>query len=508
MEILGFLLDGFAVALTPQNLALALFGCFVGTVVGALPGLGPVNGVAILIPLAFSLQLSPGSSLILLACVYYGTQYGGRISSIMLNIPGDEPAMMTCLDGHPMAKNGKAPEALAISAISSFAGAMFATVGLMLFAPLLVQVAIHFGPAEYFALFLLAFVAIGGVTGTNPAKTLMSAGIGLALGTIGLDPTAGVERYSFGNVHLFDGFHPIVAIVGLFAISEVLLYLEHEHGGRSTAIRVNRAFARLSELGRAVGAIFRGSVVGFVSGVLPGAGASLGSFLSYTVEKRYSGGDGFGKGDPRGVAAPEAGNNAAAGGALIPMLALGVPGSGTTAVLLALLIALNIQPGPLLFQEEPDVVWGLIASLFLANVVLLVLNLPLVGLFTRILAIPMWALMPFVVMVSFVGVYSISNSTFDLFVMIAFGVLGFLFRKLSIPVVPVVLGLLLGDQMEQNYRRALSISGGDHGILFDSAISIGLYAFTAALLVTAAIFAFGKRRRRPSVVDEEALVDD
>ena len=508
MEILGYLLDGFSVALTPQNIALALAGCFIGTVVGALPGLGPVNGVAILIPLAFSLRLPPESALILLACVYYGTQYGGRISSIMLNIPGDEPAMMTCLDGHPMAKAGKAPEALAISAISSFVGAVFATIGLVLFAPLLVQVAIFFGPAEYFALFLMAFVAIGGVTGTNPAKTLMAAGVGLALGTVGLDPTVGVERYSFGNVHLFDGFEPIVAIVGLFAISEVLLYLEHDQKGRSAAVQVNRAFARLSDVMRASGAIIRGSMVGFVSGVLPGAGASLGSFLAYTMEKRYSGGDQFGKGDPRGVAAPEAGNNAAAGGALIPMLSLGVPGSGTTAVLLALLIALNIQPGPLLFQNEPDVVWGLIASLFLANVVLLVLNLPLVGLFTRILAIPMWALMPFVVMVSFVGVYSISNSTFDLFVMIGFGVLGFIFRKLSIPVVPVVLGLLLGGQMEQNYRRALSISGGDHAILFASPIAIGLYAFTAVLIAVAALFAFRGRRKTQEPADDTVRIND
>ncbi|MEF2553739.1 tripartite tricarboxylate transporter permease [Aurantimonas sp. A2-1-M11] len=496
MEILGFLLAGFAEALTPTNIALALFGCFIGTIIGALPGLGPVNGVAILIPLAFSLQLPPGSALILLACVYYGCMYGGRISSIMLNIPGDEPAMMTCIDGYPMAMKGKAPEALAISGIASFVGAVTSTIGLMLFAPLLVQFAIHFGPAEYFALYILAFATIGGVTGANPAKTLLAAAFGLVLATVGIDPQSGVPRYTFGSFELYDGFDPIVALVGLFAISEIFVMLETRMGDRQGAVSVNRAFARYSEIRQTFGAMFRGSAVGFVSGILPGAGASLGSFLAYTAEKRVSNKDGtFGTGDPRGVAAPEAGNNAAAGGALVPMLALGVPGSGTTAVLLALLISLNITPGPLLFQNQPDIVWGLIAALFLANVFLLILNLPLVGVFTRMLAIPMWALMPFVVMVSFVGVYSISHSTFDLTVMVGFGVLGFLLRKLDISVVPVVLGLLLGAEMEANLRRALAISGGEAGILVSSWISIGLYALTGCFLVIAVILAFRKRRR-------------
>ena len=496
MEILGFLADGFATALTPTNIGLALFGCFIGTIIGALPGLGPVNGVAILIPLAFSLQLPAGSALILLACVYYGCMYGGRISSIMLNIPGDEPAMMTCLDGYPMAQQGKAPEALAISGIASFVGAVTATIGLVLFAPLLVQFAIRFGPAEYFALYVMAFATIGGITGANPAKTLLAAGIGLALGTVGIDPQSAVPRYTFGSFHLYDGFHAIVAIVGLFAISEALILLEHGIGGHSGAVPVNRAFARWPDIRKSLGAMFRGSGLGFISGILPGAGASLGSFIAYTLEKRYSNNDDtFGKGDPRGVAAPEAGNNAAAGGALVPMLALGVPGSGTTAVLLALLISLNITPGPLLFQNQPDIVWGLIAALFMANVFLLILNLPLVGLFTRMLSIPMWALMPFVVMISFVGIYSISHSTFDLQVMVGFGVLGFVLRKLEISVVPVVLGLLLGGEMESMLRRALAISGGDAGILVSSWISIGLYTITGCFLLIAVVLAMRKPRR-------------
>ncbi len=494
METLNYLLIGFAEALTPLNIGLALIGCFIGTIVGALPGLGPVNGVAILIPLAFSLALPPGSALILLACVYYGCMYGGRISSIMLNIPGDEPAMMTCLDGYPMAQQGKAPEALAISGIASFTGAVVSTIGLMLFAPVLVRFAIHFGPAEYFALFLLAFVTIGGVTGANPAKSLLAAGLGLTLACVGIDPQSGVPRFTFGSFHLYDGFHPIIAIVGLFAISEVLILLETAASERRGAVGVNRAFARWSDIRPTFGAMLRGSGIGFVAGVLPGAGASLGSFLAYTFEKRISDTGDFGKGDPRGVAAPEAGNNAAAGGALVPMLALGVPGSGTTAVLLALLISLNITPGPLLFKDQPEIVWGLIASLFMANLFLLALNLPLVGLFTRMLSIPLWALMPFVVMLSFVGVYSLSHSPFDLSVMVAFGVLGFVLRKLDISVVPVVLGLLLGGEMEANLRRALSISGGDPWVLVDSWISIGFYVASAAFLLLAVWIAVRQRR--------------
>ena len=496
METLDLLAHGFSVALTPTNLALALLGCFVGTIVGALPGLGPVNGVAILIPLAFTMGLQPASALILLCCVYYGCMYGGRISSIMLNIPGDEPAMMTCLDGYPMARKGRAAEALALSAVASFVGATLATIGLTLFAPLLVKVAIHFGPAEYFALYVLAFATIGGVTGANPAKTLMAAAFGLALATVGLDPVAGTARYTFDLFHLYDGFHPIVAIVGLFAISEILIYLEGAHAKSSPVVTIHKAYASVRDIAYNFTAMLRGSLVGFVAGILPGAGASLGSFLAYALEKRVSNKDKtFGNGDSRGVAAPESGNNAAAGGALIPMLSLGVPGSGTTAVLLALLISLNITPGPLLFQKQPDVVWGLIASLYVANVVLLILNVPLVGLFTRLLALPMWLLLPSVVMVSFVGIYAINNSTFDLLVMVGFGVLGYLLRKLEIPLVPIVLGLLLGAEMENNYRRALSISGGDNAILFQSGISQFLYLFTFVALLIAVFSAVRARRK-------------
>lgn len=482
METLSHLVDGFGVAILPLNLLLILVGCFVGTLIGSLPGLGPVNGVAILIPLTFAFGFDATSSLILLSAVYYGCMYGGRISSIMLNIPGDEPAIMTTLDGYPMARAGKAPEALAISGVASFIGATLATIGLTLFAPLLAKAAIYFGPADYFALYVMAFATIGGIAGADPRKTLLAAMLGLMIGTVGLDPGTGVARYTFGSFQLYDGFDVIVALVGLFAISEILMFMEIPLREKLLP-QIGRVLPRWSTLRGTFGASLRGSGIGFVAGLLPGAGASLGAVMSYTAEKQLSDKTGtFGKGDPRGVAAPEAGNNAASGGALIPMLTLGVPGSGTTAVMLAMLISLNVQPGPLLFERQPGLVWGLIASLYLANIALLILNIPLIGIFTRLMRLPAWFLMPFVVAISFIGIYAISRSPTDLLVMVCFGVLGFVLRKLDVSLVPVILGLLLGTDMENNLRRALSISGGDWWVLFSSPIALSLYGVTVAFL--------------------------
>ncbi len=491
MELLSSLGDGFAVALTMQNLMLAVIGCLLGTIIGALPGLGPSNGVAILIPLAFSLGLPATPAMILLTSVYYGAMYGGRISSILLNIPGDEPAMMTCLDGHPMAKKGRAGEALAISGLASFVGAFFATWGLVLLTPQLVKVALLFGPAEYFALFALAFATIGGISARNQAKSAVAMGLGLLIAMIGVDQQTGVTRLAFGNIHLYDGIDFLIVIVGLFALSEVFIFLEHRAGGGQDvgSQEVGRTVPSWGLIRHVMPATLRSTVIGFIAGVLPGAGASLGSFLAYTVEKKVSDKDNtFGTGDPRGVAAPEAGNNAAAGGALVPMLALGVPGSGTTAVLLSLLLALNITPGPLLFQNNPDVVWGLIAALFIANFVLLALNLPMVKVFVKVLQVPTRYLMPAVAMISFVGIYGISGSTFDLMLMVGFGVLGWFLRKIDVPLVPIILGTLLGKLMETNMRRELTISDGNYGALFDSWLSIALWAcaiigFVAPIIV-------------------------
>lgn len=499
MDVFAHLIDGFAVALTWQNIALALLGCVLGTMIGALPGLGPSNGVAILIPLAFTLGLPATPALILLTSVYYGAMYGGRISSILLNIPGDEPALMTTLDGYPMTLKGQAGEAMALSGIASFVGAFVATWGLVFLAPQLVGVALLFGPAEYFALFTLAFATLGGVAARNQAKAAIGAAIGLGIAMVGVDHQTGVPRLTFGEIHLYDGISFLIAIVGLFAISEVLLFLEHATGSapEGANTKLARVTAPLTMVKASSGAITRGTVIGFLAGVLPGAGASIGSFIAYTAEKRLSNkNDTFGKGDPRGVAAPEAANNASAGGALIPMLALGVPGSGTTAVLLAMLLALNITPGPLLFTQHPDVVWGLIAALFIANILLLLLNVPMVGIFVRVLQIPSKYLMPGVAMISFVGIYGISGSTFDLMVMIIFGVVGYVLRKLDVPLVPVILGILLGNEMEKNLRRALTISDGNLDILWGSPLAIGIWCF-AIFGVLAPLF-FGKYFRRPA----------
>ncbi len=513
MDTLGNLADGFAVALTWQNLALALMGCFLGTVMGALPGLGPSNGVAILIPLAFTLGLGATPSLILLTSVYYGAMYGGRISSILLNIPGDEPAMMTCLDGYPMAQKGQAGEALALSGIASFVGAFFATWGLVLLAPQLVKVALLFGPAEYFALFALAFATLGGISSTNQAKSAFAAALGLALAMIGVDTQTGVPRFTFGEVHLYDGIDFLVAIVGLFALSEVFIFLEHRGTDRDISqkpkVKIGRITPPWSMIRSCIPTMGRTTILGFVAGVLPGAGASLGSFISYSMEKRLVDKKGtFGTGDPRGVAAPEAGNNAAAGGALVPMLALGVPGSGTTAVLLAVLLALNITPGPLLFTQNPDVVWGLIAALFIGNFMLLALNIPMVGLFTRVLMVPPRILMPIVAMISFVGIYGISGSSFDLMVMIGFGVLGWTLRKLDVPLVPVILGTLLGNEMEVNFRRAVNIANGDYSVLVGSWLTILLWTIAVIGFVLPILVGGIVNRRMRMSRDAEGGVRD
>ncbi|WP_099824807.1 tripartite tricarboxylate transporter permease [Oceaniglobus indicus] len=513
MDTLSSLADGFAVALTFQNIGLALIGCFLGTIMGALPGLGPSNGVAILIPLAFTLGLGPTPALILLTSVYYGAMYGGRISSILLNIPGDEPAMMTCLDGYPMAQKGRAGEALALSGIASFVGAFFATWGLVLLAPQLVKVALLFGPAEYFALFTLAFATLGGISASNQAKSAFAAALGLGLAMVGVDTQTGVPRFTFGEVHLYDGIDFLVAIVGLFALSEVFVFLEHRGSAAEEAAKPKMDIGKIVPswglIRYCTPTMLRTTVLGFIAGVLPGAGASLGSFISYSMEKKLVDpkGETFGKGDPRGVAAPEAGNNAAAGGALVPMLALGVPGSGTTAVLLAVLLSLNITPGPLLFSQNPDVVWGLIAALFIGNFMLLAMNIPMVGLFVRVLMVPPRILMPIVAMVSFVGIYGISGSSFDLLVMVGFGILGWVLRKLDVPLVPVILGTLLGNEMEVNMRRAVTINDGDYSILVGSPLAIALWTIAVVGFVLPIFYGKVLKRKMKNPSEEGSLKD-
>lgn len=483
MDTLSYLGQGFDVALSPNNLVTALAGTTIGTIVGLLPGLGPINGVALLIPVAFALGLPPETALILLASVYLGCEYGGRISSILLNIPGEASAVMTTLDGHPLAQQGKGGIALSISAWSSFIGGLIATIGVTIFAPLLAQWAVSFGPAEYFMLMVFAIVCLAGMAGDQPIKTAVAVLIGLMLACIGIDANSGVYRFTFGSLGLSDGIQFVVLVLGLFSVSEILMLLERTHHGQVAAKASGRMLFNLKEGAFVLATNLRSGVLGFIFGVLPGAGATLASAVSYMSEKRLAGDKGrFGNGDLRGLAAPETANSASACGSMIPMLTLGIPGSGTTAVMLGALTLYNITPGPLLFQHQPDIVWGLIASLFVANIILIVMNVPLIKVFTRILAVPSWTLVPAIAIITSIGVYAVHATTFDLFLMIAIGLFGYLLRKLDFPLSALLLGFILGHMMESNLRRALSISNGDLGILFSSPITIGLWVLVAAMV--------------------------
>lgn len=482
-----FILQGFGVALSPMNLGLAFLGAMLGTLFGALPGIGPINGIAILMPLAYTLGLPAESALILLAGIYTGSEYGGRMSSILLNVPGDAGAVMTTLDGYPLAKKGLAGPALGLSAVSSFVGATIAIIGLTLFAPLLAKVAVMFGPAEFFALMIFAFSSMAVMMGKDPIKTGIGAVLGILIATVGVDSGTGVLRYTFGMAELYDGIDFVVMIIGLFAISEILLMLEHANRPSDESEEIpplGRVFISLKEVLYCKGAMIRSGLIGFIIGVLPGTGASVAGAVSYTTEKRLSDKDGtFGHGDMRGLAAPESANNAAAAGSFVPMLTLGIPGSGTTAVLLGALMLYNITPGPMMFTERPEVAGGLIASLYIGNIVLLALNLPLAGVFAKVLTVPRWVLVPAIAILAFVGVYQLHSDLMAIYLMLIIGVFGYLLRKLGFSLAPVILGYVLGGLMEQNLRRALSISGGDVDILWQSGISLGLWIAAAALLI-------------------------
>ncbi|WP_375258449.1 tripartite tricarboxylate transporter permease [Citreimonas sp.] len=493
--VISGLATGFGVALDPFNLFLVLAGCFAGTLIGALPGLGPINGVAILLPIAYGLGFSPESALILLAGIYYGAEYGGRISSILLNVPGDAGAVMTTLDGNPMARAGEAGRALSLSAIASFIGGTFAVILMSLFAPLLAGFAVTFSPADYVALMVFAFASLASLVGKSTVKTLLGATIGLMLATIGIDANTGIPRFTFGIPDILAGIDFLIVVVGLFGMAELLTLVEQQVSGRLKSLPVDKSFVRWADIVKCRWTIARASVIGFFIGILPGTGASVASAVAYGTEKRISDTDKtFGTGDIRGLAAPEAANNAAAGGAMVPMLTLGIPGSGTTAILLGALLMFNIQPGPMMFTQRPEVAWGLIASMYIGNVALLVINLPLVGIFARMLTIPQHYLTPLIAILAFIGIYTIVGNPFDLLLITGLGVFGWILRKLDFSLAPVILGFVLGSLFENNLRRALSISDGDWTILVQDYKSITLYVL-AALVVIAPIWLSRRARR-------------
>src|SRR5690625_1875052 len=500
-SVTEYLLLGFEVAASPFNLMVALIGSFFGTVIGLLPGLGPINGVAMLMPIAFALKLPPESALILLAAVYVGAEYGGRISAILINVPGDAGAVMTTLDGYPLTQKGQSAVALSLSAVSSFVGSILAFVGIVIFAPLLATWALAFGPAEYFALMVFAFCCLTGLLGNQPIKGLLAALIGLSISTIGVDANSGLYRFTFDSPFLADGISFIVVVIALFAVSEILQLLENALQGRQVSYpQSERKFFSAKEFLFTLPATLRSAFTGFGIGVLPGAGASVASAVAYANEKNIAENRGqkacFGEGDLRGVAAPEAANNSAATGSFIPMLTLGVPGSGTTAVMMGALTLYNITPGPVLFEQNPGLVWGFIASLLVANIILLGLNLPLIRFFTKILSVPTWLLTALVVTISFVGVYAINATTFDLVAICVLGVIGYFLRKAQLPMAPLILGVVLGNLMEQNLRRALSMTNGELAILFASPISKGFWI--AAVLVLFMPLARRRRKSKPS----------
>ncbi len=486
--LLDHLSIGFGVALTWSNLLIAAVGAFLGTLVGVLPGLGPINGVAMLIPLAFAMNFPPESALILLAAVYVGAEYGGRITSILLNVPGEASAIMTTLDGYPLARQGLANVALSLSAWSAFCGAMVSVVGIMLLAPLLARWALAFGPPEYFVLMVFSFCCLTSLLGKKPVKGTLAAMLGLAISVVGVDANSGVYRYTFDSVHLADGIEFVVVVIALFAVAELLEMLEKVMGGQRVEVDSSgRKMFNLKELAFTWWSVVRSAFVGFFVGVLPGAGASVAAAVAYSQEKRIIESKDpnakFGKGDMRGLVAPEAAATGSAIGSFVPMLTLGVPGSGTTAVMMGALTLYNITPGPVLFDSKPELVWGLIASLFIANVMLFVMNVPMVRIFSKVLSVPGWMLVPGILCISFIGVYAINAGSFDLMMVVVVGVIGYWLRKMEIPMAPLVLGVVLGDMMEQNLRRALSITNGDVTILVQSNISIGLWIASAAVVV-------------------------
>ncbi len=463
---------GFGVALTPINLLYAFIGVFLGTIIGVLPGIGPMTGIALLIPITFGLP--PTSAIILMAGIYYGAMYGGSTTSILVNAPGESSSVVTCFDGYAMAKQGRAGPALAAAAIGSFIAGTFATLVLMLIGPWVAAFALNFGPPEYFSLMLAGLTIVTSLAGRSLVKALLATTIGLAIATIGIDLQSGVPRYTFGNPELLDGLEFLVVAIGLFALSEVLVNLADMRQAMQERLAIKgRLWLTREDWARALPAFIRGTLSGFFVGGIAGAGAAVASFFSYGIEKKMAKHkDELGKGAIEGVAAPEAANNAAAGGALIHLLCLGIPGSGTTAIMLGALMMLGLQPGPLLFQQQPQFVWGLIASMYIGNVMLLVLNLPLVGLWVKILDIPLYLLVMFIILFSFLGVYTMNNSTQDLFLLLVFGIIGYLLRRLDIPASPIILGMVLGDLMEQALRQSLLISDGNPAIFVTRPFSL------------------------------------
>jgi putative tricarboxylic transport membrane protein len=470
MTSIDFLLQGFGHALNPFNLLMAFLGATFGTLVGVLPGIGPTAGIAILLPLTS--WLNPTPAIIMLSGIYYGAMYGGSTTSILINVPGEVSSVVTALDGYQLAKQGKAGVALAMAAISSFVAGTLGLVGLTFFAPPLAEAALLFGPPEYFGLMCLALSVVVSLAGRRLLKGLISAGVGLFLCSIGQDPILGNARFTFGSLKLLGGIDFVAVVVGLFAVSEVMINAEEL--GAVVYQKITRLYPTLQELRQSLGAMLRSTLSGFFPSLLPGCAPGPISFLAYDIERRFSRHpEMFGKGAMEGVIAAEGANNAATSGGFVPMFSLGIPTSSALAVLLSALMIYGLKPGPMLFKERPDFVWTVIASMYIGNVILIILNLPLVGIWARIIMIPYHYLAPLVLVFCFIGTFSIRNSLFDVWVAILFGLIGYLMHKLKYPTAPLILAMILGPMLEQSARQSFAISGGSVYIFISRPIALG-----------------------------------
>jgi len=494
MEMLHHILFGFQVAMTPANLLYCFFGVLLGTLIGVLPGLGPVATISILMPI--TLSISPVSAIIMLSGIYYGAQYGGSTTSILINVPGEATSVVTCIDGYKMALQGRAGPALGISAIGSFIGGMVSLLGVMLLAAPLANFALRFGPPEYFSLIFLSLTIVSGLGTGSTLKALLMAGLGMLTGAIGMDMSTGIPRFTFGIRTLYDGVGLVPAIMGLFGIGEILTNIEEKLELDIFKTKIKRILPSREDWVRSRGPIGRGTLIGFFLGVIPGGGALISTFASYAVEKKISRHpEQFGQGAIEGVAGPETANNAGAQSSFIPMLALGIPPNVVLAVLISALIIHGIQPGPLLLAKHPDLFWGVITSMFVGNAMLLILNLPLVGLWVQLLRVPYTYLFPAILLFCLVGVYSITNNYVEILLMVFFGVVGYLMRKFDFEPAPFVMGLVLSSMMENAFRQSLTLSEGSMTIFFTRPISALLMAVGLGVLVCYVVLGVRKRER-------------
>jgi putative tricarboxylic transport membrane protein len=494
MGVFDNFLFGLQVVLDPTNLLFCFIGVLIGTLVGVLPGIGPAGAMGLLLPATFSAP--PTAGIIMLAGIYYGAMYGGSTTSILVKIPGEAASVVTCLDGYQMARQGRAGPALGIAAFGSFIGGTLSILGLMLIAHPLARVALNFGPPEYFALICTGLITVTYLSQGSVLKSLMMALVGILIGNVGLDLVNALPRFTFGITELEDGVGVVPLVMGLFGISEVLINIEEEGRRELFSTRITHLYPSLKDWAESIGAILRGSMIGFFLGTLPGGGAVLSSFVSYAVERKVSKNpERFGKGAIAGVAAPETANNAAAGGSLIPLLSLGIPANPAMAMLFAALIIHGIQPGPFFIKSNPQLFWGLVASMYLGNGLLLLLNLPLIGIWVKLLKVPYRILFPMILLFCLIGAYSVNNSLFDVFIMVLFGALGYLMKKFGYEAAPLILAFLLGPILEQALRQSLRISGGSFFIFISRPIS-GVTLGIAFLLLLSNILPFLKRRRR------------